>query len=85
MSDWRDRAACLGDDHDAFFPHRDDATGTDAALRVCATCPVATECLEAALAKEGNLAGQYRYGIRGGTTPEQRASLARARTGKDTP
>ena len=61
--------------HDTFFPDRGDTTGTDEALRVCATCPVATQCLDAALAEEGNLAGAYRHGIRGGTTPDQRAHM----------
>ena len=75
MSDWRDRAACLGADDDTFFPDRGDTTGTDTALRVCATCPVTTQCLDAALAEEGNLVGDSRYGIRGGTTPDQRALM----------
>lgn len=75
MSDWRDRAACLGHDDDTFFPDRGDTTGTDEALRVCATCPVTTQCLDAALTEEGNLAGAYRHGIRGGTTPDQRAHM----------
>ena len=75
MSDWRTRAACLGTDHDTFFPDRGDTTGADAALRICATCPVTTECLNAALTEEGSLAGAYRHGIRGGTTPDQRALM----------
>lgn len=75
MTDWRDRAACLGADDEVFFPDRGDTAGADAALRICATCPVTTECLAAALTEEGNLAGQYRHGIRGGTTPEQRAHM----------
>lgn len=75
MSDWRDRAACLGADDDTFFPDRTDTAGTDKALRVCATCPVTTQCLTAALAEEGNLAAAYRHGIRGGTTPDQRAHM----------
>lgn len=37
MTDWRDRAACLGVDDDTFFPDRNDTTGAETALRVCAT------------------------------------------------
>ena len=75
MTDWRDRAACLGADDDTFFPDRADTAGTETALRVCATCPVTTQCLDAALTEEGDLAGAYRHGIRGGTTPDQRAHM----------
>lgn len=75
MTDWRDRAACLGTDDDTFFPDRGDEAGTDAALRICATCPVTTQCLTTALTEEGNLAGPYRHGIRGGTTPDERAHM----------
>ena len=75
MTDWLDRAACLGADDDTFFPDRADTAGTETALRVCATCPVTTQCLDAALTEEGDLAGAYRHGIRGGTTPDQRAHM----------
>jgi WhiB family transcriptional regulator, redox-sensing transcriptional regulator len=61
---WRKRAACLGKPTWMFFPGRGDSKTTDAAKAVCATCPVAAECL-AAHADEP-------VGIFGGTSYKQR-------------
>lgn len=66
---WTDRAACRGVDPDLFYPV--SAAGpalrqVDEAKRVCARCPVASECLAWAL-RAGEPAG-----IWGGTTLEER-------------
>lgn len=45
---WMDRAACIGLPVDAFY--RDSGQADAAALDACARCPVASQCLEYALA-----------------------------------
>jgi WhiB family transcriptional regulator, redox-sensing transcriptional regulator len=72
---WMDKAACLGQDPDDWFPdHTSDYTITIDALRVCTTlCPVKAECLEMALT-EG-----FEHGIYGGMRPEQRKQLKNQR------
>lgn len=75
---WLDQAACSGiADPDIFFPRRggDAASRWGRARRICASCPVTTECLGAALREEGGLLARYRDGMRGGLTPQQRADL----------
>jgi hypothetical protein len=75
---WRKFAACLGHDPEDWFPEPgDDPRRTADAQRVCRTeCPVQTECLLYALARN------ERHGIWGGMTPRQRTRMvkeARAR------
>ncbi|MFQ6145803.1 WhiB family transcriptional regulator [Streptomyces sp. SID10815] len=72
--EWLRSAACVGEDPELFFPvgtigpaRRDIA----AAKRVCARCPVITQCLSFAL---GN--GQT-AGVWGGTCEEERVALLR--------
>jgi WhiB family redox-sensing transcriptional regulator len=69
--DWRDAAACLGEDPETFFPignrSRDALLDATAAKTVCAGCPVAVECLQDA--------GEY--GVWGGLTEDERRSLKR--------
>lgn len=81
--DWRDSAACIGKGTRMFF---DDIWpskgGTDKAAlgiarEVCDTCSVRQSCMLEELAVEGNTASQFRYGLRAGLTPAQRASLRR--------
>src|ERR1043165_9452477 len=57
---WQEQAACASVPVDVFFA--EDATQ---AKQVCAECPVKAECLEANMGE--------RFGIFGGTTPEERA------------
>lgn len=66
-TDWIARAACRGMPPALFYPERGEAITP--ALEVCATCSVAVECLEHALA-EGE-----RRGIWGGTSERQRRAL----------
>jgi WhiB family redox-sensing transcriptional regulator len=67
---WRDRAACLGMDKGVFFQ---DGGHADAAKRVCAECPVRSECLDYAIANH------ERHGIWGGYGREDRLRIAARR------
>lgn len=72
FSPWRDLAACLevGDEVD-FFPAPEDVAAIAKAKAVCASCPVAAECLTWAV--ETNQS----EGIWGGHTPKERRSIRR--------
>ncbi len=69
--DWTLDALCAQTDPEAFFPEKGGSTRE--AKRVCATCEVREECLEYALAND------ERFGIWGGLTPTQRATLDHTR------
>lgn len=75
-TDWRAAGACLTADPDLFFPI---AVGTVAsqeiarAQRICAGCPVKQPCLDFAMRT------REPTGIWGGTTPEERIRVLRAR------
>lgn len=68
---WRDHAACQGIDPEIFYPAEDD--DAEPAKIICAQCPVATACLEYALA------GRERDGVWGGATERERRRLVRQR------
>lgn len=78
MSDWQNRAACLGRAPKEFIP---DDTGNRSitedvhwrALKICARCPVTGECLEYALEN------REEFGIWGNTTPRQRRAIREER------
>lgn len=81
---WRDRAACA-DLMSTFDAAGDLTTGPNSpatvttietARAVCRGCPVKDECLADSMAREHN-AVAYRWGIRGGLTAGERASLGR--------
>ena len=63
---WRDQAACLGADTNAFF-HSDHSRGssrrgaTSDARRICTGCPVRIACIADAVRM-----GDDQHGIRGG-------------------
>ena len=84
--DWRDHAACAGETSDLFFPTSYLAAEAKprvaAAIAVCRSCPVITDCLAYALDMERGSNVMSRDGIWGGTTPSQRFNLNRARTRK---
>ena len=74
--EWRSQAACRGMDTRIFFP---DKGGTpppkgelSQAKKVCATCPVKTECF-----LESNHAFSNRCGIWGGMTASERQAKRR--------
>ncbi|MFE2507376.1 WhiB family transcriptional regulator [Streptomyces naganishii] len=72
--EWLRSAACVGEDPELFFPvgTRGPALrDTAAAKRVCARCPVITQCLSFALSS-----GQT-SGVWGGTGEEERLALLR--------
>lgn len=69
---WREEAACISVVDDvSFFPDPEDLVGISRAKEICATCPVAAECLTWAI--ETNQS----EGIWGGHTPKERRSIRR--------
>ncbi|MET9923444.1 MULTISPECIES: WhiB family transcriptional regulator [unclassified Streptomyces] len=68
---------CAQVDPGLFFPRPGDHASSRAAKTICFDCPVQRACLTEALALEGGADKTHRYGIRGGTTPRERANLAR--------
>ena len=75
---WQESAACADAHIDLFFPPTEITTGGKDPYAVgrayCHDCPVATECLAAALAEETD--SKSRYGLRS-LTPVERTALAR--------
>lgn len=73
-SHWSERAACRGLP-ELFFPpldeHGNEIGSTVEARKICAHCPVRSECLDAAL-----VTGEE-YGIAGGLNARERLSLKR--------
>ncbi|WP_217514867.1 WhiB family transcriptional regulator [Streptomyces lunaelactis] len=74
--DWRDFAACAGLG-DLFLPRDERNASSAEQKRICAGCPVKTDCLNAAMKEEGSVDQFRRAGVRGGLTPTERAGLAR--------
>ncbi|WP_431961723.1 WhiB family transcriptional regulator [Actinacidiphila sp. bgisy160] len=71
---WRDAAACSGEDPELFFPISGSGLGMvqiGEAKAVCRRCPVTDRCLEWALG-----AGPME-GVWGGTTEGERRTLQR--------
>lgn len=75
-SDWREHALCAQTDPEAFFPNKGDSG--EQAKRVCADCPVTSECLAWALAH------RIPFGIWGGLSVEQRRRLQRGQAPRRT-
>ena len=71
--DWKERALCAQTDPEAFFPEKGGSTRE--AKRVCLSCEVRTECLEAALDND------ERFGIWGGLSERERRVVKKDRTG----
>ncbi len=78
VGSWRDRAACrdlVTADNDPFFADTDE--GIQAAIAICATCPVRDDCLTFAVRT-----GQQ-YGVWGGQTEQTvRRLIALDRAGR---
>lgn len=66
---WRAEALCAQTDPSLFFPEAGQSART--ARDLCATCPVADECLAYALARPEP------HGVWGGLTARQRTMLRR--------
>ena len=64
---WQEQAACSGADTSEWFPERGD--NSTLARRICAGCPVKTECLEE------SLTNGERWGIWGGEGEKKRRDL----------
>ncbi|MFE0626211.1 WhiB family transcriptional regulator [Streptomyces sp. NPDC058864] len=74
---WRDAAACSGEDPELFFPISGSGLGMvqiGEAKAVCGRCPVQARCLEWALG-----AGPME-GVWGGTTEAERRAMQRRST-----
>ncbi len=72
--DWREQAACVGEDLETFFPVGDAGPAiwqVNRAKAICALCPVRTQCLDFALRT-----GQD-HGVWGGLTAQERRELRR--------
>jgi len=69
--EWRVDGKCNGVDPDLFFPKRGESTSE--AKKVCASCPVKSECLEFALATS------EKYGIWGGKSERERRQIRKQR------
>jgi WhiB family redox-sensing transcriptional regulator len=69
-TDWMADAVCREHPAATFFPQ--DGVGVVKAQRICATCPVASECLEYALVNHVD------HGVWGGKSERERRRLQRA-------
>lgn len=70
-SDWMRRGRCRDMDPAIFFPN--DGVGVQVAQRICAECPVSSECLEYALVNRVD------HGVWGGASERERRRLLRKR------
>ena len=68
---WMFHARCRGINPAEFFPS--DGTGVETAQRVCAACPVRSECLEYALVN------RIEHGVWGGASERERRRILRRR------
>jgi WhiB family redox-sensing transcriptional regulator len=83
LINWRDRAACLGEDPELFFPDGNTAPAlvqTERAKAVCRRCEVAEACLKWATESGqdagvwGGLSEGQRRALKRGNAPFRRAS-----------
>ena len=81
-----DKYACRSPRHRAVFDRAVDSRSTPRrtaaiaeAKQICGQCPASTHCLQDAMLEEGPVGAQYRFGIRGGLGPAERASRAAKR------
>lgn len=75
---WMEQGQCQHADPSMFVDAR-NSRDVEKAKRVCAICPVVEECLEFALACEGDETRSNRFGIYGGLTPGERIRINRQR------
>jgi WhiB family redox-sensing transcriptional regulator len=69
---WRNQAACLGQDIDLFYNVR--GAGYREARALCSACPVRGECLLDVMEWE-RTSGNGRFGFIAGLSPDQRREL----------
>lgn len=70
-TEWMDHGNCKEHPPSTFFPS--DGVGVEVAKRICATCPVAAQCLEYALDNHID------HGVWGGTSERQRRRMLKVR------
>ncbi len=68
---WMNEGLCRGREPSVFFPS--DGVGVEHARRICAECPVQTECLEYALGY------RIEHGVWGGASERERRRILRRR------
>ena len=75
---WQAYAACIGHPTRLFFPENvaADSARVARAKAVCATCPVTSQCLDAAYAND------ERFGVWGGLDPAERGARRDRRRGR---
>jgi WhiB family redox-sensing transcriptional regulator len=73
--DWMEDARCAQTDPDLWHPEGSGAGYSDA-RKICAGCPVQQQCADFALATEGELAHNRRYGMWGAQLPRTRSKAA---------
>lgn len=75
--DWRADAACAQIGGNLWYPEKGEPTRD--AKRICAGCPVRSDCLDYALAIEATTGRGWvgRYGVWGGLTAQERKALTR--------
>lgn len=71
---WMAEGLCADKPPSLFFPS--DGVGVDVARKVCADCPVRTECLEYALTN------RIDHGVWGGTSERERRRIIKSRAGE---
>jgi WhiB family redox-sensing transcriptional regulator len=69
---WQRDALCAQTDPEAFFPEK--GASVRAAKNTCLACPVRTDCLEFALARD------ERHGVWGGLSERERRRIKKSRT-----
>jgi hypothetical protein len=81
---WRQRARCAqpGVNPDAWYPLVYALSGRDTAdvravRQACHACPVMLECLAKSVREEGASSAAFRYGMKGGARPDERAAAYR--------
>ena len=72
---WHKDAACRNFDPELMYPRPSDYAAVRVAKDLCEVCPVQAECLADALAEEGLVGKDQRFGIRGGHTPHARWAM----------
>ena len=72
VTPWREAASCLDVPPDVtFFPDKEDVGAISKAKAICATCPVADECLSWAIDTNQS------EGVWGGHTAKERRAIRR--------
>lgn len=77
---WESKARCLDADPAVFYPEVGE--NPHKAKAICDSCEVRRQCLELAMRMEGD-SSTFRYGVWGGTTPDEREKIRQLRAGSN--